>query len=124
MTSIKQYRSTALTILVTALVVMFGVAFLVDPDSSAGERILVIVVLAAGLASGVGLWGLASGHLNIRINQMLIVIGLVAAGALAIEAMRDDFGFFVWIFGPLLVLAVLALWVGVINRGLRKEIGT
>ncbi len=54
---------------------------------------------------------------------MLIVIGPIAAGALAIAAMVEDFGFFVWVFGPLLVLALLALWLGVINRGLQTELG-
>ena len=123
MASVRHYKSTALTILVVALVVIFGVGCIVDPDSSASARILGVVVLAAGAASGVGLWGLATGRLTVGANQVLIVIGLVAAGAVAIEAMVDDFGFMVPVFGPLLVLALLALWFGVINRGLQKELG-
>lgn len=53
---------------------------------------------------------------------MLIATGPIAAVALAIYAMFEDFSFFVWVYGPLLVLALLALWVGVINRGLQTEL--
>ena len=120
--SVKQHRSTALTILVIALAIMFGVGWLVDPDSSAGDRALGVVVLAAGVASGVGLWGLATGRLTVGTNQVLVVIGLVAAGAFAIGAMVDGGAFMVPVFGPLLVLALLALWLGVINRGLGTEL--
>jgi hypothetical protein len=52
----------------------------------------------------------------------LIVIGLIGAGTFAIYAMVEDFAFFVWVFGPLLVLAVLALWLGVVNGGLKTEL--
>lgn len=54
---------------------------------------------------------------------MLIATGLMEAGAVAIVAMFEDFSFFVWMLGPLLVLALLALWLGVINRGLQTELG-
>ncbi len=53
---------------------------------------------------------------------MLIATGLMAACAVAIVAMFEDFLFFVWMLGPLLVLALLALWLGVINRGLQTEL--
>ena len=122
MGSVKQYKSTALTILVMALVVIFGVGFVVDPDSSTADRTWGIAMLVAAAAAGVGLWCLATERLTVRASQALIVVGLVAAGALAIQAMVDDFGFFVWVFGPLLALALLALWFGVVNRGLRTEL--
>lgn len=122
MGSVKQYKSTALTILVMSLVVIFGVGFVVDPDSSTADRTWGIVMLVAATAAGVGLWCLATKRLTVAATQVLIVVGLVAAGALAIQAMADDFSFFVWVFGPLLVLVLLALWFGVVNRGLRTEL--
>ena len=123
MASVKQHKSTALTILVIALVLILGVGFVVDPDSTAGDRTIGIVLLVAGATSGVGLWRLTTKRPTVGASQMLIVIGPIAAGALAISAMVEDFGFFVWVFGPLLVLALLALWLGVINRGLQTELG-
>jgi hypothetical protein len=123
MVSVKQYKSTTLTIVVLALVVIFGVGLVVDPDSSAGARIVGVVLLVAAAASGVGLWSLATKRLTVGAAQVLIVIGLIAAGATAIIAMVEDFAFFVWVFGPILVLALLALWLGVVNRGLKTELG-
>ena len=122
MGSVKQYKSTALTILVMALVVIFGVSFIVDPDSSTSDRTWGIAMLVAAAAAGVGLRCLATKRLTVRTSEALIVVGPVAAGALAIQAMANDFSFFVWVFGPLLVLALLALWFGVVNRGLRTEL--
>lgn len=121
--SVRQYRSTALSILVIALVLMLGVSFIVDPDSSAVDRTWGIALLATGAASGAGLWCLGTKRLTLRADQMLVATGLIAAVALAIYAMFEDFSFFVWVYGPLLVLALLALWVGVINRGLQTELG-
>ena len=123
MVSVKQYKSTTLTIVVTAIVVILGIGFAVDPDSSGGERTFGVVLLVAGAASGVGLWCLATKRLTGGINQFLIVIGLIAAGAVAVQALVDDFDFFVWVFGPILVLALLAFWFGVIKRGLQVELG-
>lgn len=122
MGSVKRYKSTALTILVMALIVMFGVSFVVDPDSTTSDRTWGIAMLVAGAAAGVGLWCLATERLSVSASQALIVVGPVAAGALAIQGMVNDFSFFVWVFGPLLALALLALWFGVINRGLRTEL--
>lgn len=122
MVSVRQHKSLTLTIIVIALVLMFGVSLLVDPDSTAGDRTWGIVLLATGAASGAGLWCLATRRLTLRADQMLIATGLIAAGAVAIVAMFEDFSFFVWMLGPLLVLALLALWLGVINRGLQTEL--
>ena len=122
MVSVKQYKSTTLTIVVLALVAIFGVGLVVDPDSSADDRIVGVVLLVTSAAAGVGLWALATKRLTARAAQTLIVIGLIAAGAYAINAMIEDFAFFVWVFGPLLVLALLALWFGVVNQGLKTEL--
>ena len=121
--SVRRYRSVALTMLVIALVLLLGVSFIVDPDSSAGDRTWGVVLLVTGVASGSGLWCLATRRLTLRADQMLIATGLIAAVALATYAMFEDFSFFVWLYGPLLVLALLALWLGVINRGLQTEVG-
>jgi hypothetical protein len=118
-----RYKSTALTIVVLAIVGIFGVGFVVDPDSSAGERIVGVALLVAGAAAVVGLWSLATKRLTVGVAQILIAVGLFAAGAVAILAMVDDFDFFVWVFGPVLVLAVLALWLGIVNGGLKSELG-
>lgn len=123
MASLKQHRSTALTILVVAVAVVFGFGSLVDPDASTLARGLGAVVLAAGAAAGIGLWSLATGRLTQALSQTLVVVGLGATGVLAIQALVDDFAFMVWVFGPVLVLTVLALWLGVVNRGLRAELG-
>lgn len=123
MGSVKQYKSTGLTILVMALVAIFGVGFVVDPDSSTADRVWGIVSLVAAAAVGGGLWCLVTGRLTKRASEVLIGVGLVAAGALAIQAMADDFSFFVWVFGPLLVLALVGLWFGVVKGGLRTELG-
>jgi peptidoglycan/LPS O-acetylase OafA/YrhL len=122
MGSVRQYKSTALTILVIALVVLIGVGLVVDPDSPTADRTWGIAVLVAEAAAGVGLWCLATKRLTVGASEVLVVVGLVAAGALAIFAVAEDFSFFVWSFGPLLVLALLALWFGVVNRGLRTEL--
>ena len=82
-----------------------------------------VVLLAAGAASGVGLWSLATKRLTTGATQVLIVIGLIGAGAYAIDAMVEEFAYFVWVYGPLLVLALLALWLGVAKRGLQAELG-
>ena len=123
MVAVKRYKSTALTIVVVALIVIFGVGYIVDPDSSAGGRFLGVVLLAAGAASGVGLWSLATKKLTTGAAQVLIVIGLIGAVAYAIDAMVEEFAYFVWVYGPLLVLALLALWLGVAKRGLQAELG-
>ncbi len=123
MVAVKRYKSTALTIVVVSLIVIFGVGYIVDPDSSAGGRFLGVVLLAAGAASGVGLWSLATKKLTTGAAQVLIVIGLIGAGAYAIDAMVEEFAYFVWVYGPLLVLALLALWLGVAKRGLQAELG-
>ena len=123
MVAVKRYKSTALTIVVVALIVIFGVGYIVDPDSSTGGRFLGVVLLAAGAASGVGLWSLATKKLTTGAAQVLIVIGLIGAGAYAIDAMVEEFAYFVWVYGPLLVLALLALWLGVAKRGLQAELG-
>jgi drug/metabolite transporter (DMT)-like permease len=122
MASIKKYKSTALTIAVLAIVFIFGVGLVVDPDSSVGERIVGVALLVAGAAAAVGLRSLATKRLTVGAAQTLIAAGLIAAGAFAISAMLEDFDFFVWVFGPVLVLAVLALWLGVVNGGLKTEL--
>ena len=122
MVSVKHYKFTALTIVVVAIDFIFGVGLTVDPDSSSGERIVGVALLVAGVAAVVGLWSLANKRLTVGAAQALIAVGLVAAGAFAISAMVDDFDFFVWVFGPVLVLAVLALWLGIINGGLKTEL--
>lgn len=124
MVSVRQYKSTTLTIAVLALVVIFGVGLVVDPDSSASDRIVGVVLLVAAAVAGVGLWSLATKRLTGGTAQTLILIGLIAAGFYAISAMVEDFAFFVWFFGPVLVLALLALWLGVINQGLKTELGS
>lgn len=122
MVSVSHYKSTALTIAVLAVVVIFGVGLVVDPDSSADDRIVGAALMVAGAAGAVGLWSLATKRLTVGTAQMLIVIGLFAAGAFAVYAMMHDFSFFVWVFGPVLVLAVLALWLGILNGGLKREL--
>ena len=123
MVSVKRYKSTALTVLVVGLGCVLGVGWVVDPDSSAGDRAWGIVMLAAVAAAGVGLWCISTERLTMRANQALITIGLIVPGAFAIQAMVEDFDFFVWVFGPLLALALLALWLGVIKRGVHTELG-
>lgn len=122
MAAVKQYKSTVLTTVVLGLLVFFGVGGVVDPDSSSGQRAVGVLLLVVGAAAGVGLWSLATERLKVAVAQALIAAGLVAAGAFAIEALVEDFGFFVWVFGPMLVLAGLAFWYGILNSGLQSEL--
>ena len=55
MVSVRQYKSTALTTVVVALVFLFGVALVVDPDSITSDRVWGIVLLAAGV---IGIWSM------------------------------------------------------------------
>jgi len=107
---------------VLVIVGIFGVGLVVDPDASTGERVMGVALMVAGVAAVVGLRSLATGRTTVGTAQVLIAVGLVAAGALAISAMLDDFGFFVWVFGPVLLLAVLALWLGLAKGGLKAEL--
>ena len=123
MVAVKRHKSTALAIVVLAILAIFGVGLVVDPDSSTSDRIVGAALLFAGGLAAIGLWSLATDRLTVGAARVSIVVGLVAAGIFAVYAMLEDFAFFVWVFGPVLVLAVLALWLGVVNRGLETELG-
>lgn len=113
MDAIKNHWITGLALLCAAFMVVTGIAMMATGGEfdEAGVRVYGALAISGGLVILVGLWGLWSGRVDLVLAQGLVAVGMFALGLL--------YWWFVLV-PPVVALGVL--WVGVIKKGLVREL--